>query len=212
MKIPVQTFTVTAEEAGQKLLQYLARRLGRDVPPAALQRFIRTGQVRVDGKRAKPFNRLAMGQLVRVPPYEPGGPGPGTPRPPGASPPETVPALDILHEDADLLVLVKPAGLPVHPGSGHATALTTILHARDPGAPFKPTPAHRLDRDTTGILLVAKSYRATDSWTQVPTMTEDAFTRLQDIMEGAGELAKRVELSQLVDNSFGEKAIKALGK
>ncbi|MGD9610501.1 MAG: RluA family pseudouridine synthase [Desulfovibrionaceae bacterium] len=160
MKIPVQTFTVTAEEAGQKLLQYLARRLGRDVPPAALQRFIRTGQVRVDGKRAKPFNRLAMGQLVRVPPYEPGGPGPGTPRPPGASPPETVPALDILHEDADLLVLVKPAGLPVHPGSGHATALTTILHARDPGAPFKPTPAHRLDRDTTGILLVAKSYRA----------------------------------------------------
>lgn len=54
MKTPVQTFTVTSAEAGQKLLQYLARRLGSGPPPAALQRFIRTGQVRLDGKRCKP--------------------------------------------------------------------------------------------------------------------------------------------------------------
>jgi 23S rRNA pseudouridine955/2504/2580 synthase len=159
MKTSVQTFTVTAEEAGQKLLQYLARRLGREIPQAALQRFIRTGQVRVDGKRAKPFFRLALGQLVRVPPYEPGGPAADA-TPPVSANPSAIPDLDILHEDADLLVLVKPAGLPVHPGSGHATALTTILHARSPEAPFRPTPAHRLDRDTTGVLLVAKSYRA----------------------------------------------------
>ncbi|MFP5258640.1 MAG: RluA family pseudouridine synthase, partial [Acidobacteriota bacterium] len=70
------------------------------------------------------------------------------------------PPLDILHEDDEMLVVVKPAGLPVHPGSGHAFALTTLLAERYPDAPFRPTPAHRLDRDTTGILLVAKSYRA----------------------------------------------------
>ena len=66
------------------------------------------------------------------------------------------------------------------------------------------------DTDIATLAAVAKSYRATDSWTQVPTMTEDAFTRLQDVMEGAGELDGRVELSELVDNSFGEAAIKDL--
>jgi 23S rRNA pseudouridine955/2504/2580 synthase len=157
MKTPVQTFTVTVEEAGQKLLQYLSRRLGAGVPQAALQRFIRTGQVRVDSRRSKPFARLDPGQLVRVPPHETGE---------AAEPPaSTEPALarfnlDILHEDADLLVVIKPAGLAVHPGSGQPVALTTLLAARQPDAPFRPTPAHRLDRDTTGVLLVAKSYRA----------------------------------------------------
>jgi 23S rRNA pseudouridine955/2504/2580 synthase len=161
MKTSVQILTVTAEEAGQKLLQYLARRLG-GVPQAALQRFIRTGQVRLDGKRCKPFDRIQAGQQVRVPPYviEP------SPLPPGENESERQARrvgkerdLDILHEDADLLVVVKPAGLPVHPGSGHPLALTTLLHERYAGAPFRPTPAHRLDRDTTGVLLVAKSYR-----------------------------------------------------
>jgi len=218
MKTPVQIFTVTPAEAGQKLLQYLARRLGSGLPQAVLQRFIRTGQVRLDGKRCKPFDRVGQGQLVRVPPYETdgtgapvqttvvaqeprSGSGQGTREPaslktagsagaptlagrpktadqagaagtsdrPNASPARTKaagaakgapPQLDILHEDDEMLVLVKPAGLPVHPGSGHTFALTTLLADRYPDAPFRPTPAHRLDRDTTGILLVAKSYRA----------------------------------------------------
>jgi 23S rRNA pseudouridine955/2504/2580 synthase len=189
MKTPVQTFTVTPEEAGQKLLQYLLRRLA-GLPRSALQRFIRTGQVRLDGKRCKPFDRVSAGQFVRVPPYDPDAPGqaatPAAPTPaappasrptartsfrPAARPvtvdrsakpargPNKEPVLDILHEDAELLVVVKPAGLPVHPGSGHAFALTTLLTAHCPDAPFRPTPAHRLDRDTTGVLLVAKSYR-----------------------------------------------------
>ncbi|OLN24985.1 Ribosomal large subunit pseudouridine synthase C [Desulfovibrio sp. DV] len=198
MKTPVQTFTVTPAEAGQKLLQYLARRLGAGLPQAVLQKFIRTGQVRLDGKRCKPFDRVGQGQLVRVPPYDPdgtGGPGqaqagtpgprpgpgdrpktpdtpatPGRARPAGKPAPSPAgraraatpghPALDILHEDDELLVVLKPAGLPVHPGSGHTVALTTLLNTRYPDAPFRPTPAHRLDRDTTGLLLVAKSYRA----------------------------------------------------
>lgn len=63
------------------------------------------------------------------------------------------------------------------------------------------------DTDMDTLAMVAKSYRATDSWTRVPTMTAEAFSRLQDIMDGAGELTGRVELETLVDNSFGEKAI-----
>ncbi|HWS30029.1 MAG TPA: ABC transporter substrate-binding protein [Clostridia bacterium] len=66
------------------------------------------------------------------------------------------------------------------------------------------------DTDQATLKLVAKSYRATDSWTQVPTMTEDAFTRLQDVMEGAGVLSARVEFSTLVNNSFGEKVMSEL--
>jgi len=63
------------------------------------------------------------------------------------------------------------------------------------------------DTDLATLAMVAKSYRVTDSWTKVPTMTEDAFSRLQDIMEGAGELSARVKLSELVDNSIGEKVM-----
>ena len=156
MKTPVQNFTVADAEGGQKLLQYLNRRLDGAVPQAALQKFIRTGQVRIDGRRCKPFDRVAAGQTVRMPPYEITELHNEAPR---QRPADDTPRLDILHEDDDLLVIVKPAGLPVHPGSGHPFALTTILHARYKDAPFRPTPAHRLDRDTTGVLLVAKSYR-----------------------------------------------------
>ncbi len=68
------------------------------------------------------------------------------------------------------------------------------------------------DTDQATLELVAKSYRATDSWTQVPTMTEDAFTRLQDVMEGAGVLSARVDFTTLVNNTFGEKAMAEIKK
>ncbi len=64
------------------------------------------------------------------------------------------------------------------------------------------------DSSIETLAMVAKSYRATDSWMQTPVMTEDAFTRLQDIIEGSGELTARVEFKELVDNSFGEAAVK----
>ncbi|MDR0841005.1 MAG: ABC transporter substrate-binding protein [Christensenellaceae bacterium] len=67
------------------------------------------------------------------------------------------------------------------------------------------------DTDIATLAAVAQSYRATDSWAQQPTMTAESFTRLQDIMEGAGELAARVELDTLVDNSFGEAVMAELG-
>lgn len=68
------------------------------------------------------------------------------------------------------------------------------------------------DTDVETLELVAKSYRETDSWMKTPVMTEDAFTRLQDIMDSNGELAKRVAFKTLIDNSFAEEAVRELGK
>ena len=147
MRVPV---TVEPEEAGQKLLRFLARRF--DVPEAAAHRWVRTGQVRVNGGRVKPFTRLEAGDRVRVPPITETGAqeaagihsGPGLP--------------PIIAYDSDLIVLAKPAGLPVHPGSGHTDSVTGRLARHFAGAAFVPEPAHRLDADTSGILLVAASY------------------------------------------------------
>jgi 23S rRNA pseudouridine955/2504/2580 synthase len=208
--VAAETVLVTPAEAGQKLTQFLTRRLGPGIPGGLIMRWVRTGQVRVDGKRAKPFDRLAEGQAVRIPPHQqdnPGQPGPDAPasqgppprkarpaipasrpdsrfdsrpggRPdtaPDASPddpPDTAPSpspgslprfpappLPVVHDGGGFLVLDKPAGLAVHPGTGLADCLTARLAALYPDAPFAPTPAHRLDKDTSGLIAVALAYR-----------------------------------------------------
>ena len=149
----VQHITVTPEEAGMKLLGFLERRLEKQVPRAAVMRWIRTGQVRVDKGRAKPFVRLAAGQVVRVPPFEPG-------QDTEASGPPVPTDLDIVHQDQEILLVNKPHGLPVQPGTRQADAVATRLKAMFAGTPFPPTPAHRLDRDTTGLLVVARTFEA----------------------------------------------------
>jgi len=151
---------VTPEEAGQKLLQFLQRRLGRDVPGSAILRIIRTGEVRVDGGRKKPFFRLAIGQEVRVPPLT-GVKGDGKPTP--AVPAESVGmssplTLDILHEEQGYVAVRKPAGLCAHAGTRHKDSVADRLKVLYAGAPFVPVLTHRLDKDTSGILLAAKSY------------------------------------------------------
>lgn len=154
-----QPIEVTAQEAGQKLLQFLVRRFP-GVPGSAMLRAIRTGQVRVDGGRRQPFHRLAQGQLVRVPPFHDGGAdraGTGPEQAPDADAP-ALPGLDILFEDAGLIAVNKPAGLCSHAGTRHRDSVADRLKALRAGASFSPTLAHRLDKDTSGILLVAKSY------------------------------------------------------
>jgi 23S rRNA pseudouridine955/2504/2580 synthase len=139
---------VTPAEDGQKLLTFLERRLP-GVPYAALMRVIRTGQVRVDGGRKKPFFRLAAGSLVRVPPLEPGE----------APAPRAHPAgLAIVHRDRDILVVAKPAGLCVQGGTGQTDSVDHRLRALFAGEPFVPALAHRLDRDTSGLLLVGRTH------------------------------------------------------
>ena len=180
-----QPLVVSPEEAGQKLLQFLTRRLQGAVPGSALLKAIRTGQVRVDGGRKQPFFRLSAGQLVRVPPFQT-VPGQGVGdqdtggqnaadqreqptarrldnRPesrPGTRPgtrPEPLP-LTILYQDAGLVAVAKPAGLCAHAGTRHPDSVADRLKALYVGAPFLPVLAHRLDKDTSGILLAAKSY------------------------------------------------------
>ncbi len=145
-KTGAQTLTVTDAEAGQKLLQYLARRTG--APQTAVHKWIRSGQVRVDKARAKPFQRLKEGQAVRVPPYYKDEDG------------ASLPPLPIVHEHEGLLVVAKPGGLPTHGGTGHTDSVAARLRSMRPKADFAPTPAHRLDKATSGLLTVAKTYQA----------------------------------------------------
>ncbi|QGY38960.1 RluA family pseudouridine synthase [Pseudodesulfovibrio cashew] len=143
-----QFVTVTEAESGQKLLQYLERRLTGDVPRAAIQRWIRKGQVRVDKGRKKPFDRIAAGQVVRIPPYTPGENRPEV---------STAP-LDIVYQDEHLIAVAKPAGLAAHGGDKVEDSVAARLRGMFPDADFSPTLAHRLDRDTSGLLLAARDY------------------------------------------------------
>ncbi|WP_207261983.1 RluA family pseudouridine synthase [Desulfovibrio sp. Huiquan2017] len=145
-----QFVVVTRAESGQKLLQFLERRLTGDVPRSAIQKWIRTGQVRVDKGRKKPFDRIESGQTVRIPPYSPGQ---------GKTVSEAG-ELAIAYEDDTILAVAKPAGLAAHGGDGVDDSVTARLRAMYRDADFMPTLAHRLDRDTSGLLLAAKSYES----------------------------------------------------
>lgn len=165
----VQNVTVTAAEHGQKLLQFLQRRLGGTAPKSMLMRIIRTGQVRVDKGRAKPFQRIEKGQTIRIPPVRLDGEegsakgtksqttAPETNKEPQSR--GTPSSLYVIHEAPGFIAIAKPAGLPVQPGTGHTDAVSERLRAMYADAPFIPTPAHRLDRDTSGILLAGTTYK-----------------------------------------------------
>jgi len=143
-----QFVIVTQAESGQKLLQFLERRLTGDVPRSAIQKWIRTGQVRVDKGRKKPFDRVNAGQTVRIPPYTPGE----------EKQVSQTHDIAVAYEDAELLAMAKPAGLAAHGGDGVTDSVMARLRAKYREASFMPTLAHRLDRDTSGLLLAAKSY------------------------------------------------------
>ena len=134
-----QALEVSRAEAGQKLLNFLQRRV--EAATGEFHRWIRTGQVRVNGARAKAFDRVEEGDLVRVPPFAtflPAGnvsqPAPekegrtAAPRPKNAGPAPKF-SLKIVHEDEDILVIAKPAGLPVQGGTGHSDSVAARLAA-----------------------------------------------------------------------------------
>jgi 23S rRNA pseudouridine1911/1915/1917 synthase len=144
--------TVEPGEAGVRLDRWLAARLP-EVSRARLQALIAEGAVRVDGGAARAASRVRAGQSVEV----------AVPAPAAAAPqPEDIP-LRVVHEDADLLVVDKPAGLVVHPGAGTAagTLVNALLHrVKDLsgiGGVLRPGIVHRLDRGTSGLLVVAKN-------------------------------------------------------
>ena len=158
---------VQETESGQKLLQFLQRRL--NLPPTLLHRWVRTGQVRINGSRCKPFARVQTGDIVRLPPFAfkmaeesaaASDPQPGTAFESGIRKGDAAPLPPMIGTDGYLWAFNKPAGLPTHPGTGHEDSLSSRLAAYFADAPFKPVPVHRLDKETSGVLLVAASYEA----------------------------------------------------
>ena len=154
----VQTVTVSADEADMRLDRFFEARFP-GLSFSHIQRIIRKGEVRVNGKRADPKDRLETGQQIRIPPLKFGE----------AKPPTRLSSEDektraflqsiTLYEDADVLVLNKPMGLSVQGGSGttrHVDGMLEVLRQPGPDGQ-RPRLVHRLDKDTAGCLLVAKT-------------------------------------------------------
>ncbi len=157
MKTAVQHIPVSAAEAGQKVMQFLYRRLGPGVPRSFLLRAVRKGEVRVNKGRVKPFDRVSAGDVVRVPPvWQNEAKHRGDAQ--CAAPVQPAALFRVLMHTEDMLVIDKPAGLPTHPGTGHSDSVATRLQRCFHGADFMPAPAHRLDKQTSGLLLIATSY------------------------------------------------------
>src|SRR5688500_2038623 len=142
-KARATTLQVGEEAAAQRIDNFLLRHL-KGVPKSHVYRVLRSGEVRVNGGRVKPEYRLRIGDRVRVPPVRV-----ARDEKPRARPLD----LPIAYEDAALLVVDKPAGVAVHGGSGVSFGVIESLRASRAEAKFLEL-AHRLDRDTSGLLLV----------------------------------------------------------
>ncbi len=137
------------DDAGQRLDNFLLR-LAKGVPKSHVYRIVRGGEVRVNGRRADVSRRLEAGDVVRIPPLRVAARS----EPPAARREKAV-DLPIVHEDDALLVVDKPAGVAVHGGSGIRFGVIEQLRTARPDARFLEL-VHRLDRETSGLLLVAK--------------------------------------------------------
>ena len=166
----VQQITVDSGDADQRLDRWFKRRFP-ELTHGRLEKLLRTGQVRLDGKRAKAGDRVAAGQVLRIPPL---GTAPAGDAEPGVRPkPEPkvsekdAAALraSVLFKDADVLVINKPAGLAVQGGTGLDKNLDAMLDALKFDAPERPKLVHRLDRDTSGCLVLARSAKAAQALT-----------------------------------------------
>jgi 23S rRNA pseudouridine955/2504/2580 synthase len=160
----VRTFTVGEDDDGIRLDRWFKRHLP-DVSFNLVSRWARTGQLRIDGKRAAPGDRLETGQALRVPPAEP-APAEG----PGARPKRIVEPLTedeaefvrdmVLAKGRDWFMLNKPPGLATQGGTKTVQHLDRLLDGLADDQGQRPKLVHRLDKDTSGVLLVARSARA----------------------------------------------------
>ena len=152
----METKTLTADQAGERLDAFLARSLP-DLTRSAAQRLLEEGAVTLGGKPAKKNTKTAPGDVVEVTLPDP-------------QPVEVVPQnipLDIVYEDADVIVVNKPVGLVVHPAPGHpdGTLVNALLyHCGESlsgiNGELRPGIVHRIDRDTSGLIIAAKNDRA----------------------------------------------------
>jgi 23S rRNA pseudouridine955/2504/2580 synthase len=200
----VQHFEVGEGEIGQRLDNYLQRRLV-SLPRSRIYRIIRKGEVRVNGRRVGPEQRLQLHDRVRVPPVRLG---------PAAPPPRPSPELarriedSIVHQDQNLLVLDKPAGIAVHGGSGVSFGVIEALRLARPEETLELV--HRLDRETSGCLLIARRGAALRELHAL--MRANAFEkRYLVLVKGKWDLgAKRIDVPLRTDTRVGgERTVRA---
>ncbi len=151
----VHTVTVSGDESGMRLDRFFEARFP-GLSYSHIQRIIRKGEVRVNGKRAQPKDRLEAGQAVRIPPLKLDPPKPKDDTP-AATKDRAFLKLITLYEDDDVMVLNKPMGLAVQGGSGTTRHIDGMLGAMQGKDGQRPRLVHRLDKDTAGCLLVAKT-------------------------------------------------------
>lgn len=148
----VEIFRVSSEDAGQRLDRFLASQLPQ-LSRTRIQELIEQGRVRVGGHMQRASYRVLDADVLEVEVVE---------RPPLVAVPEEIP-IELLHEDKDLVVVNKPAGMVVHAGAGetHGTLVNALLHRlgtlADAGDAARPGIVHRLDRGTSGVLVVARN-------------------------------------------------------
>ena len=200
----VQHLEVGEDGAGQRLDNWLQRRLG-SVPRSRLYRVIRKGEVRVNGRRAAPELRLQVHDRIRIPPVRlASAEQPRRPSPDLSARIENA----IVHEDQNLLVLDKPAGVAVHGGSGVSFGVIEALRAARPGESLELV--HRLDRETSGCLLIAR--RAAALRELHALMRENAFEkRYLVLVKGKWDLgAKRIDVPLRTNTRVGgERTVRA---
>ena len=166
----VRTFTVGDDDDGIRLDRWFRRNLP-DVSFNTVSRWARTGQLRVDGKRATPGDRLETGQTLRVPPAEP-----AAAEGPGGKPKRIIEPLNedeaafvrelVLAKGRDWFMLNKPPGLATQGGTKTVQHLDRLLDGLADEKGLRPKLVHRLDKDTSGVLLVARSARAAAHFTR----------------------------------------------
>lgn len=139
---------IEASDEGQRLDNFLIKSL-KNVPKSRIYRMIRKGEVRINGKRTKPHAKLSLADWVRLPPMRVAVPDAKTTT-------RFIPILDdILEETEQYLILNKRAGLAVHGGSGIQAGVIEAIRSQRPDLPYIEL-AHRIDRDTSGLLVLAK--------------------------------------------------------
>ncbi len=162
----VQQIEISDAESEQRLDRWFKRRFPA-LSHGHLEKLLRTGQVRLDGKRAKASDRIEAGQTVRVPPLD--LPPSDEPRPERAASPAQQRQAEnwakqlqrsVLFKDDDVLVIDKPAGLAVQGGTGLSVSVDALLDELRFGAKERPRLVHRLDRDTSGVLILARNAKA----------------------------------------------------
>lgn len=154
MAAEVNIVAVDAEH-GQRLDNFLIARM-KGLPKSRIYRMVRRGEVRVNGARRRPSYRVQRGDRVRIPPFRGRAPAAPAAVEGRGAPIETLRNATV-YENDDLLVIDKPSGVAVHGGSGISLGVIEMLRRNDPSMPYALV--HRLDRDTSGCLAVAKNRR-----------------------------------------------------